>query len=106
MAYQSCGSSPEPTNRSAKPTTHKARSLEDILNEFGPIEEVSYTPFQIEQPLRPAKAVLLSTFPAQPHPYDYFTLFFTPTLFYTITRNTNRYANIQRIYTADKGLCE
>jgi hypothetical protein len=98
----STNSSPEPTNQ---PTKRKAQSLEDLLHEFGPIESVSYTPFQPEQH-QPAKALLPSTFPTQPHPYDYFTLFFTPDLFCTITTNTNRYANIQRIYTVEEGLCE
>jgi hypothetical protein len=42
----SSGSSPEPT----KLPKLKARSLEDILHEFGPINEVSYTPFEIKQP--------------------------------------------------------
>jgi hypothetical protein len=105
MASSSSDSSPEPTDQPAKPKKAKSRSLEDILHEFGPIKEVSYTPFNIEQP-RPAKALLPSTFPIQPHPYDYFTLFFTPDLFRTITTNTNRYANIQRIQGADSGLRE
>jgi hypothetical protein len=67
MAYLSSDlssdSSPERTNQSAEPSRHKARSLEDILHEFGPITEVSYMPFRAEQP-RPAKALLPSTFPA------------------------------------------
>lgn len=105
MAYFSSDSSSEATNQPAKPNRPKARSLEDILNEFGPIKAVSYTPFQIEQS-RPANALLPSTFPTQPHPYDYFKLFFTPDLFRTITTNTNRYANIQRIHMADEGVRE
>jgi hypothetical protein len=36
--------------------------------------------------------------------YDYFILFFTPNLFQTITTNTNRYANIKRIYTVEEGM--
>lgn len=86
-------SSSKPTSQPTKPNKHKSQALEDILHEFEPIERVSYTPFQTEEP-RPAQALLPSTFPTQPHPYDYFTLFFTPDLFYTITINTNRYANI------------
>jgi hypothetical protein len=105
MDNSSSDSSPEPTNQPAKPNRHKTRSLEDILHEFGPITEVSYTSFQTEQ-RRPAQALLPSTFPTQPHPYDYFTLFFTPNLFQTITTNTNRYANIQRMHEADKGARE
>jgi hypothetical protein len=63
-----------------EPNRQKARSLEDILLEFGPIDQVFYDPFQTEQPRRPATALLLPTFPTRPHPYDYFTLFFTPDL--------------------------
>ena len=75
----------------------KARSLEDILLEFRSIDQVVYEPFQAEQPKRPATAHLPLTFPTQAHLYDYFTLFFTPDLFQSITTNTNQYANIQRI---------
>jgi len=98
----SFNSSPEPTNQ---PTKLKAQALEDILHEFGPIERVLYTPFQTEQP-RPTQALLPATFPTQPHPYDYFALFFTPDLFQTITTNTNRYANMRRIHAIDEGLRE
>jgi hypothetical protein len=105
MASSSSNSSPERTNQSAKPTKLKARSLEDILHEFGPIEGVVYTPFQTEQ-RRPAQALLPSTFPIYPHLYDYFALFFTPNLFYTITTNTNRYASTKRINIEDEGLRE
>jgi hypothetical protein len=105
MASLSPNSSPERTNQSAKPTKLKARSLEDILHEFGPIEGVSYTLFQTKQ-RRLAQALLPSTFPTQLHSYDYFTLFFTPNLFRTITTNTNQYTNIQRIKGADKGVRE
>ena len=109
MAYSSASSSSdsslEPTNQSTKSKKRKAPSLEDILHEFGPINEVSYTPFQIEQ-LQSAKALLPSTFPTQPHPYDYFTLFLTNNLLRTITTNTNRYANIHRIQVADEGMRE
>jgi len=48
MASSSSNPSPERINQSAKPTKPKYRSLEDILYEFGPIEGVSYTPFQTE----------------------------------------------------------
>jgi hypothetical protein len=34
----------------------------------------------------------------QPYPFDYFTLFFTPNLFRTITTNINRYINILLVY--------
>jgi hypothetical protein len=82
-------SSPELTNQS----TRKAQSLEDILHEFGSIQDVSYTPFKIEA-RRLAEALLPADFPANPHPYDYFAIFFTPNLFRTITTNINQYANI------------
>ena len=95
------------SNLSPKPTNQrKTHSLEDILREFGPIEQVLYTPFQTEQPRQPAQALLPSTFTTQPYPYDYFTLFFTLDLFRTITTNTNRYANTHRIYTSEEGLRE
>jgi len=102
MASSSSDPSPERINQSAKPPKLKARSLEDILHEFGPIEGVSYTPFQTEQ-RRLTQALLPSTFPIQPSLYDYFTLFFTHDLFHTITINTNRYANIKRIDIANRG---
>jgi hypothetical protein len=105
IASSSSDLSLEPTDQPAKPKKAKSRSLKDILHEFRPIKEVSYTLFKIEQP-RPTKALLPSTFPTQPHLYDYFTLFFTPDRFRTITTNTNRYTNIQRIQGADSGLRE
>jgi hypothetical protein len=63
-----------------EPKRQKARSLKDILLEFGPIREVSYEPFKIKAK-RLAKPLLYSTFLTKPHPYDYFTLFFTRDLF-------------------------
>jgi hypothetical protein len=104
-ADSSSNSSLKPTNQSTKSKKRKAPSLEDILHKFRPINKVSYTPFQIKQ-LQPAKALLPSTFPTQPHPYDYFTLFLTNDLLYTITTNTNQYTNIHRIQVAYKGLRE
>ena len=83
--------------QSTEPSRHKARSLEDILLEFKSIDQVSYEPFQPEQPKRIATALLPPTFPTRPHPYEYFALFFTPTIFQCITTNTNRYAAIQKI---------
>ena len=66
----------------------KAWSLEDIILELGPITSISYELFQGES--RQAARVLLPTsFPPKPHPFDYFTLFFTHELFQTITTNTN-----------------
>ncbi|OCK99140.1 uncharacterized protein K441DRAFT_653614, partial [Cenococcum geophilum 1.58] len=68
----------------------KAQSLEDILLKLGPITSVSYEPFKCE-PQQTAKALLPTSFPPKPHPFDYFSLFFTRDLFQTITTNTNRY---------------
>jgi hypothetical protein len=78
-----------------QPKTQKAYSLEDILLEFGPITSVYYKPFKCE-PKQTARALLPSSFPQNPHPFDYFSLFFTHDLFRTITTNTNRYASIQK----------
>jgi hypothetical protein len=75
----------------------KAYSLEDILLEFGPITGVSYEPFKCE-PKQTARALLPSSFPQTPRPFDYFSLFFTRDLFRTITTNTNRYASIQKLH--------
>ncbi len=77
-------------------TTKKPRSLEDILLTLGPITGVSYEPFQTE-PKQDARPLLPPNFPPKPHPFDYFSLFFTRALFQIITTNTNRYANIQRL---------
>jgi hypothetical protein len=95
----------EPTNQPAKPNRHKALSVDDILHEFGLIERVSYTLFQIKQS-RTTIAVLPLTFLVHPRLYDYFILFFTPDLFRAITTNTNRYTNMYRIHIADEGLRE
>jgi hypothetical protein len=85
--------------QSTEPIRQKARSLEDILLEFGPIDRVFYKPFQVEERKRVVTALLPPTFPTRPHPYDYFTLFFTPDLFQTITTKPDQYAAIQRIHT-------
>jgi len=94
------GSSSEPCSPTlpSKAST-KARSLADILDKLGPIANVSYTPFQPEEPSQLARAILPPSFPQDAHPFDYFSLFFTPDLFQTITTNTNRYASIQKLYT-------
>jgi hypothetical protein len=80
-----------------RPPKVHSQSLEDILHQFGPITDVSYEPFQCEQPRQAAKAVLPTSFPSKPSPFDYFSLYFTHGLFQTITTNTNQYANIQRL---------
>jgi hypothetical protein len=84
---------------SSVPTQTKGRKskvLEDILDKLGPANKVSYTPFKTELPQDPVPR-LLPSFPSNPHPFDYFSLFFTPDLFKTITKNTNTYAGIYRI---------
>ena len=43
-----------------------------------------------------------STFLPNSHPFDYFTLFFTPDLFNTITTNTNQYAAMQRLQITEE----
>ena len=80
----------------------KAQSLQAILDQLGPITGVSFEPFQPEQPSQLARALLPPSFPPKPRPFDYFTLFFTPDLFQTITTNTNRYANIQRLHIKEE----
>jgi len=79
-----------------QPKKQNAQSLEDILLSLGPITGVSYEPFKPE-PKQAARALLPSSFPQNPHPFDYFSLFFTRDLFQTITTNTNRYASLQRM---------
>jgi hypothetical protein len=86
------------THQQTKP---KARTLEDILREFGPITSVSYQPFKVE-PTRPAKPLLPTSFPLNAHPFDYFSLFFTYDLFQTITKHTNRYASIRKLRIAQE----
>jgi hypothetical protein len=74
----------------------KSQVLEDIIDKLGPVTNVSYTPFKCES-RQPAKALLPASFPSNPRPFDYFSLFFTPELFRTITKNTNRYASIYKV---------
>jgi hypothetical protein len=88
----------------SKPT-HKARSLKDILAEFEPIDQVIYEPIELE-PHRDAQALLPPTFSTKSHPFDYFTLFFTPELFSTITKHTNQYAAQQRLFNIQERQCE
>jgi hypothetical protein len=82
-------------------TTRKARSLEEILAEFGSIDQVKFEPIQLE-PHKDAQPLLPLTFSTNSCAFDYFTLFFTPELFDTITNNTNRYATIQRLYKPEE----
>ena len=52
------------------PLYAKAQSLEDILLQLGPITDVSYKPFQPEQPRQAARALLPPSFPQKPWPLD------------------------------------
>jgi hypothetical protein len=78
-----------------QPTQRKARSLQEILNEFSPLTDISYEPVQTEDH-RDAYPLLPPTFTEHSHPYDYFALFFTPYLFNLIMKNTNQYAATHR----------
>ena len=89
----------------SQPKRQKTQSLEDILLKFGPITGVSYEPFKCE-PKQLAKALLPASFPPKPHPFDFFSLFFTHDLFRTITTNTNRYASIQRLQIREENARE
>jgi hypothetical protein len=62
-----------------QPNKKKTRSLDEILHDIGPIRDVKFSPFQPE-PKQGARAVLPSFFPKNPHPFGYFSLFFTPNL--------------------------
>ena len=80
-----------------QPNTQKTQSLQDIIDEFGPIISVYYKPFKCE-PKQIARALLPLLFPRNAHLFDYFSLFFTHDILRTITTNTNRYANLQSLY--------
>jgi hypothetical protein len=77
-------------------------SLEDILNQIGLISDVQFDPFQPKQPQQSPHALLPFSFPQDSHPFDYFSLFFTPTLFETISRNTNQYASQQKLHIPEE----
>jgi hypothetical protein len=83
------------TQNSVPPPKQKPRTLQEILNEFGDPGKVQFDPFQPE-PHRNAYATLPPSFPPQPQPIDFFSLFLTDDLFQTITKNTNRYAAFQQ----------
>jgi hypothetical protein len=89
------------SNLPTQPKRQKAQSLEDILLKLGPITSISYEPFR-DKPSQTAKALLPTSFPQKPHPFDYFSLFFTHDLFQTITTNTNQYVSIQRLQVAQE----
>jgi hypothetical protein len=63
---------------SKKPIQRKERSLQEILDEFSPLTDITYEPVKVED-RREAYAHLPPT------------LFFTPDLFDLITKNTNEY---------------
>ena len=95
-------SSSPPSSPPLGPTGGKyPQSLENILLRLGLITDVYFEPFQPE-PKQSARAILPPTFPLKPYLFDYFSLFFTPELFQTITTNTNRYASLQRIHIAEE----
>ena len=73
-----------------------AITLEQILSQFEPLEKVVFEPLQTE-PQRAAQPLLPPTFSTTTHPFDYFALFFTHSLFQLITKHTNEYVAIQRI---------
>jgi hypothetical protein len=69
-----------PTTQTTQPKKQKAHSLKEILLSLGLITNVSYEPFQPE-PKQVARALLPPSFPTNPHPFDYFSLFFIRELF-------------------------
>ena len=78
-----------------QPTQRKARSLQQILDEFSPLTDIIYEPVKIED-YREVYPLLLPTFTEHSYLYDYFALFFTSNLFHLITKNTNQYIAIYR----------
>ncbi len=86
----------EATTKPPTKPLKKTRSLNEILHLLGLITNVKFDPFKPE-PKQVVRAVLSSSFPKNAHPFNYFSLFFILDLFLTITTNTNRYANTQKI---------
>jgi hypothetical protein len=78
-----------------------AQTLDQILAEFEPLEEVVFEPIQVESQ-RAAQPLLPPTFTTTSHPFDYFTLFFTHDLLQLITKHTNQYAATQRIQSREE----
>ena len=74
-----------------KATTKIPPRLQEILDEFKTPDQVHFDPFQPEEYKKPY-TTLPSSFPINPHSIDYFNLFFTDSLFKTITTNSNQYA--------------
>jgi hypothetical protein len=71
-------------------------TLDKILAQFQPIDQVIFEPIQPE-PSQVTRALLPASFSIQSHPFDYFILFFTNTLLELITKHTNQYTAIQRL---------
>jgi hypothetical protein len=78
-----------------QPTQRKEHSLQEILDEFSPLIDITYEPVKVEDH-REAYTRLPPTFTEHSHLYNYFALFFIPNLFNLITKNTNKYAAIHR----------
>jgi hypothetical protein len=85
-----------------QPTQRKARSLQEILDEFSPLIDIIYKLVKVED-YREAQPLLPSTFIEDSYLFDYFILFFTHTLFDLITKNINKYAAIHRINIEEEG---
>ena len=77
--------------RTAKPSTSTPKNvrvttttipprLQEILDEFKTPDQVHFDPFQPETPIREGYANIPPSFPSQPEPFDYFSLFFTDDL--------------------------
>ena len=74
----------------------KTPIVDQLIIDYGDVQSIHFEPFRPEQ-IRPAHALLPSTFPTEPLPSDYLNLFLTPDLFDIITRNTNTYVANQRL---------
>jgi hypothetical protein len=75
----------DPETHNSAPATpaalpkQKLRTLKDILDEFGDLDQVQFDPFQPEARTE-ARANLPHSFPSQPEPIDYLNLFLTDDL--------------------------
>ena len=85
-----------PLLESAALYSNMSFTLQEILAQFEPLENVVFEPIQLE-PQRAAQPLLPPSFSITSHPFDYFTLFFTHDLFQLITKHTNDYAAIKRL---------
>ena len=82
-------------------TTEFPPRLQEILDEFKTPDQVHFDPFQPEEYKKPY-TTLPSSFPINPHSIDFFNLFFTDSLFKTITTNSNQYAFQRRITSEER----